>query len=46
MFGRAGFEEAIGDERVSVEGEAAAVAEFLTKFEPFNRVEEIAIAAR
>ena len=46
VFGRAAFEDAIAEERVSVEGDAAAVAEFLTKFEPFNRVEEIAIAAR
>lgn len=46
VFGRADFEAAIGEERVSVEGDPAAVGEFLAKFEPFNRAEEIAIAAR
>ena len=46
VFGRATFEEAIAAERVSVEGDAAAVAEFLAKFEPFNQRDDMAIAAR
>ncbi len=46
VFGRATFEEAIAAERVSVEGDAAAVAEFLVKFEPFNEQADMAIAAR
>lgn len=46
VFGRATFAEAIAAERVSVDGNGAAVAEFLAKFEPFNQRDEIAIAAR
>ena len=46
VFGRTTFDEAIAAERVSVEGDAAAVAEFLVKFEPFNEQAEMAIAAR
>ena len=46
VFGRTTFEEAIAADRVSVEGDAGAVAEFLAKFEPFNQPNELAIAAR
>lgn len=46
LFGRATFEQAIESGAVAVEGDAAAAAEFLSKFEPFNEVREIAIAAR
>ena len=46
VFGRANFADAVDAGRVSVEGDAAAVAEFLVKFEPFNQRDEIAIAAR
>ena len=46
VFGRATFDEAIAAERVSVEGDAGAVAEFLVKFEPFNEQADMAIAAR
>ena len=46
VFGRTTFEDAVGAKRVSVEGDAAAVAEFLAKFEPFNQQDEMAIAAR
>ena len=46
VFGRTTFEEAIAADRVSVEGDAGAVSEFLAKFEPFNQPNELAIAAR
>ena len=46
VFGRTTFEEAIAGDRVSVEGDAAIVAEFLAKFEPFNQQDDVAIAAR
>ena len=46
LFGRTTFERAIESGAVAVEGDAAAAAEFLSKFEPFNEAGEIAIAAR
>lgn len=46
LFGRTTFEDAIAAGRVSVEGDPAAVADFLAKFEPFNQQDDIAIAAR
>ena len=46
VFGRTAFEDAVAAKRVSVDGDAAVVAEFLAKFEPFNQQDEMAIAAR
>ena len=46
LFGRTTFEAALGSGAAAVEGDAAAVAEFLACFEPFNRPDDIAVAAR
>ena len=46
IFGQTTFDEAVSDGDIAIDGEAATVADFLAKFEPFNQTEEIAIAAR
>ena len=46
VFGQTTFEEAVEAGDINVQGKVATVAEFLSKFEPFNQSEEISIAAR
>jgi alkyl sulfatase BDS1-like metallo-beta-lactamase superfamily hydrolase len=46
IFGKTTFDEAVAAGDITIDGEAATVADFLAKFEPFNQTEEIAIAAR
>jgi|MDTC01.2.fsa_nt_gb alkyl sulfatase BDS1-like metallo-beta-lactamase superfamily hydrolase len=46
IFGQTTFDESVAAGNITIDGEAATVADFLDKFEPFNQTEEIAIAAR
>lgn len=46
VFGQTMFEDAVADGSVAIDGDATTVADFLTKFEPFNEAGDIAIAAR
>jgi alkyl sulfatase BDS1-like metallo-beta-lactamase superfamily hydrolase len=47
MFGRISVEDALNDHRMRLEGgDGAMVSEFLSKFEPFNQADPIAISAR
>ena len=46
IFGRNTIEEAAAEGRVEVLGDKETVSDFVTRFEPFNQVDEIAIVAR
>ena len=46
VFGRTTFEDALASGAVTVDGDVGTVTEFLGKFEPFNQVGDIRIAAR
>ena len=46
IFGKSTFDEAVQSGDISIEGEVATVAKFLSKFEPFNQSDKISIAAR
>ena len=46
IFGKSTFDEAVQSGDIHVEGEAPKVAEFLSKFEPFNQSDQISLAAR
>lgn len=46
LFGQTGFEDAVDSGEIAVGGDVSAVADFLSKFEPFNQPTDIAIAAR
>ena len=46
VFGQTTFEDAVADRSITIKGDTATVADFLTKFEPFNQADDIAIASR
>lgn len=46
IFGHSTFEMAVESGHVSVDGDLPAIADFLSKFEPFNQADPIAVAAR
>jgi alkyl sulfatase BDS1-like metallo-beta-lactamase superfamily hydrolase len=46
IFGQTTFDEAVAASNITIDGDAATVSNFLSKFEPFNQTEDIAIAAR
>jgi hypothetical protein len=47
MFGQISVEDALADHRMQLDGgDGAMVTEFLSKFEPFNQADPIAISVR
>ena len=46
MFGQTTFREALETGSIVVDGDNSRVTDFFDKFEPFNQVDDVAIAVR